>query len=140
MSELRPFWISWYAVRTDFELHSPWWTSGWRIGCDDEPDVPTICAAVMARDEEHARSLILAAYDEPRPDDLEWRFCSEKPAGWAPWVNPNGTSRFQRAAWMQWPDGDRDGRAVKAGREARDREEYEDRMATRERAAKEAGR
>jgi hypothetical protein len=67
-----------------------------------EREEKTICAAVMARDEEHARAVIVAAHDEAV--DLEWRFCSEKPAGWAPWVNPYGTSRFQRADWMVWPE------------------------------------
>lgn len=48
----RPYWVSWYQTKTlgPFELHTPWWVSGWRL--DDGGD--SICAAVMAADEDAA--------------------------------------------------------------------------------------
>lgn len=88
------FWLSWYDTRYgQWELHSPWWVSGER--CDD--GAKTICAAVEADSEEDAKRKVLEAHDE-YPDDVEWRFCEEKPDDWSPFCD-----RFNRAKWMQWP-------------------------------------
>jgi hypothetical protein len=64
---------------------------------DDTPGVDTICAAVMATSEEDAKSRITGCHDDPTVT-IEWRFCSERPAGWTPFGD-----RFRRADWMQWP-------------------------------------
>lgn len=39
------FWLSWYGElpMSEFELHSPWWISGY-----DAEDRPVICAAIQA--------------------------------------------------------------------------------------------
>lgn len=97
---LRNYWVSWYCPvgqMGKFELHWPWWVSGMRMSDDAE----TICAAVKAADENGAKAVVLASFDEPRPADLEWRFVLERERGWSPF-----TGRFQRANWMQWPTGD----------------------------------
>lgn len=93
----KAFWLSWYNVQSieTFELHRPWWISGYR----DSDDAETVCAAIIAPDEKRAKALILAAYDKP-PKSVEWRFCEERPNDWTPF-----NDRFQRADWMRWPDG-----------------------------------
>lgn len=93
------YWISWYG-KGEWELHWPWWVSGYRMDGDEDagtPDTPTICAAVQAANEEAAKEIILAAHDT-RPDNIEWRFVNERPAGWTPFCG-----RFPRADWMKWP-------------------------------------
>lgn len=94
---MRNFWISWIGPDHGFELHWPWWVSGYRLGNDEDGDTPTICAAVQAKDEDGAKEIILACHDE-RPKAIEWRFCSEREDGWSPF-----NSRFPRAKWMRWP-------------------------------------
>lgn len=91
--DLKPFWMSWWHHDRygAFELHSPWWSSGFR-----GDDATSICAAVLAEDEEAAREVVLASYDK-RPDDVEWRFTEERPLDWSPF-----TSRFRKADWMKW--------------------------------------
>ena len=115
---MKPFWISWrhyYDHYSEFELHTPWWCSG------SGEDFDTICAAVMAKNEDDARKQILASYDElpentkdleiwimpdeggcvklPTPfDGLVWRFCNEKPKGWSPYGD-----RFPEPDWAKWP-------------------------------------
>lgn len=88
---IRPFWVSWYGTGKEFELHSPWWISGWR---DDQP---TICAAVRAIDELSAKAQIIDAHDEVLDKLPEWRFVEERPEDWSPF-----SGRFPRADWMQW--------------------------------------
>lgn len=91
---MKNWWISWECpndLMGKFELHSPWWVSGY----NDEME--TICAAVQAPDEEGAKRLIIMAHDEPRPRDLVWRFVSERPSDWLPF-----SGRFPRADWMKW--------------------------------------
>jgi hypothetical protein len=90
-----PFWLSWYAHPDDgpFELHSPWWVSGFTM---EEVERSTIVAAVRAVDEEDAWEIVRASYDTP-PTRLEVRFCEvlrKTPFG----------SRFPRADWMVWAD------------------------------------
>lgn len=76
-----------------FTLESPWWISGMAGSRDAE----SVCAAVMATDEEDAMRVILAAHDNPEVE-LEWRFVEQREDGWAPF-----SSRFQRVEWMRWP-------------------------------------
>ncbi len=92
MSNVENYWISWFdPCYGGWELHSPWWVSGYR-GSDD---APTICAAVKAESAEEAKASIHRAYD--MPCTLEFRFVEEKPPGWSPF-----SDRFRRAEWMQW--------------------------------------
>lgn len=93
---MKSYWLSWYCpleLRGMFELHWPWWVSGVRLGDEAE----TVCAAVRAESEKAAKRIIIDAHDEPRPDDLEWRFIEERPADWSPF-----NDRFQKADWMKW--------------------------------------
>lgn len=89
------YWISWYSSKAlgPFELHSPWWISGYV--CDSE-NTPTICAAVRAPDEHGARELVMKSYDK-RPEKLDWRFCESRDPNWCPYGD-----RFPRAEWMKW--------------------------------------
>ena len=88
------WWISWYntAPLSSFELHSPWWVSGYR--CSD--DAETIVAAVRAVDETAAWAQVQDAYDD-EPDSLERRFT--EPLTASPF-----TGRFPQAGWMAWDD------------------------------------
>ena len=93
---MKRFWISWWHPGGAFELHTPWWRSGW-----DEEGRASICAAVLAHDEEDAMRVVTRAYEDfERASDIEWRFVHERPADWSPF-----SERFQRADWMQWPAG-----------------------------------
>jgi hypothetical protein len=96
MSE-RNFWVSWYSPDElgSWELHSPWWVSGWAV--TETEDVQTICAAIKAKDEDDARTRVLASYDKP-PATVAWRFVEERPADWTPF-----NDRFLKADWMVWP-------------------------------------
>jgi hypothetical protein len=89
------FWISWYHHPDDgpFELHRPWWVSGFTM---EEPQRDTIVAAVQAESVEAAWEVIHQAYDTP-PTRIETRFCE-------PLDNrPVFSDRFPRADWMKWP-------------------------------------
>lgn len=96
---MKRFWVSWYdTCGGKYELHSPWWRSGFRMGgADGETEEPTVCAAIEATDEDAAKAAVIAAHDEPRPDDLEWRFVEERPDDWSPYCD-----RFRAAPWMKW--------------------------------------
>ena len=91
------FWLSWYAVNDTpsalgaFELHSPWWVSG-----EGEDDV-SVCAAVIADNEEQAKAAIVASYDD-KSVFLKWRFVHQKDDNWSPF-----SGRFPQAPWMVWP-------------------------------------
>lgn len=87
------FWISWFHKKefSPFELHTPWWVSGY-----DGDGSETVCAALIADDDEKAREMIYACYDV-RPDVIEWRFCHSKEEDWSPFCD-----RFPRAGWMKW--------------------------------------
>lgn len=94
MSELVLWWVSWVQpkeLHSSFEYHGPWWISGE----DDEGHAYTICAAVMAKDEEAAKRVILDAFDA-EPGELTWRFAKERDG--SPF-----SDRFPRADWMRWP-------------------------------------
>ena len=94
---LNEYWISWYhnPEYGTFELHTPWWISGYTMG---EPQKSIIVGAVRAESEEEAWATVLASYDTP-PEKVTERFCDPMKAPY-PWDNPHG--RFQRADWMQW--------------------------------------
>lgn len=97
-TDMKNYWVSWYDTRYGkWELHSPWWVSGERMS----DGAKTICAAIRVPDEDTAKQLIILVHDEPRPDELEWRFISEKDDNWTPFCD-----RFQRADWMEWPPHD----------------------------------
>lgn len=94
------WWLSWYSEHLGaFELHSPWWISGYAYDYrgDEEIERATVCAAVRAATEEDAKAVILASHDD-KTVVLEWRFCEDK----GPDYDPFG-GRFPRAAWMVWP-------------------------------------
>lgn len=106
---MRNFWISWYQPVTDdsteFELHSPWWVSGYapmpgttRQDIEDETAqwLDMYCAAVQAESEDAAKEMIFACYDV-RPPDLAFRFCEPRDVTWTPFCG-----RFPKADWMVW--------------------------------------
>jgi hypothetical protein len=64
---------------------------------EDDGDIPTICAAIIAEDEEAARRIVIEAHDKPVVP--EWRFVEARPEDWTPFCD-----RFQRKDWMKWPD------------------------------------
>lgn len=90
--EKRGWWIGWYNTvdLATFELHSPWWISGYRD--DDE----TMVAAVWAADEDEAFEIVRAAYDED-PGPLERRLAGELEPDDSPF-----SDRFPQSAWMAW--------------------------------------
>lgn len=91
------YWISWYseASADTFELHSPWWTSGYAF----DPDRDILVAAVRASDEAEAWAIIEGAYDNPG-GVYERRFCDVLPESVPPF-----SDRFPQAEWMAWePD------------------------------------
>jgi hypothetical protein len=93
------YWISWYHNPEDgpFELHTPWWISGYTMG---DPEKQTIVGGIRAESEEAAYEAVRASYDTP-PTELEERFCEQLLEGdRLPWSNPHG--RFQLADWMKW--------------------------------------
>lgn len=103
MTELKAFWVSWYApieLHKTFEYHGPCWISG-ETG---DGDAYTVCAAVMAKDEDDAQRIIASAFDQP-PGDLDWRFHEERDAEWSPF-----SGRFPKADWMLWPFPGSDGK------------------------------
>ena len=100
---MKQFWVSWYHRPNigAFELHSPWWVSGYKppngdMDAPDEAWEPSVCAAVRAESEEAAQEAIYACYDV-RPANLEVRFVEERDADWTPFCD-----RFRKADWMKW--------------------------------------
>lgn len=94
---MRPFWISWQSSE-NFELHHPWWVSGYAANkTTGHYDVMIVCAAVLAENKEGAKKAVLDAFGSP-PKDIEWRFVIEQNQGWSPFCD-----RFPRADWMKWP-------------------------------------
>jgi hypothetical protein len=87
------WWMGWYSTLplATFELHSPWWVSGYR-----EDDM-TMVAAVRAEAPEEAEEIIRLAYDDP-PEEIEWRWEPE-PLDRSPF-----TDRFPQASWMAWDE------------------------------------
>lgn len=97
----KSYWISWYSHEpiNEFELHSPWWISGWTSNSLGDWDIPTVIAAVRAPDADAAVTMIRNAYDNP-PTVLSLRFCDEILK-----ADPF-SERFPKEHWMEW-DGDR---------------------------------
>ena len=87
---MQDFWVSWYSYTplSEFELHSPWWRSGYA------EDAEIVVAAVRAADEYAAFAQVRAAYDND-PGPLEERFC--EPLSRSPF-----SDRFPQSAWMAW--------------------------------------
>lgn len=93
---MKNYWLSWYGNSMAFELHWPWWVSGYRM---DDNETPTIVGSVRAPNEWIAKEIVTASYDDP-PPSLEWRFVEERPDDWTPYES----DRFPRADWMpDWP-------------------------------------
>lgn len=93
---MRQYWLSWISPSDlwgKFELHQPWWVSGY-----DSDDNQTICAAIRAYTEKEAKKIVMECYDAC-PPPIIWRFVNEMGANWSPF-----NSRFRRAKWMRWPD------------------------------------
>jgi len=89
MSTKKRFWVSWYTDEMGtWELHFPWWTSGY------SDTFYIICAAVVAENEDQVREIIYSCYDK-RPDNLEFSFINERPDDWSPF-----NDRFQAKDWM----------------------------------------
>lgn len=91
---MKNYWISWvhFPSMGEFELHSPWWYTGYIPSNDGS----TVCAAIKAESERDAKAQIIRCHDVP-PNDLQWRFCEERPSDWTPFGD-----RFPRADWMKW--------------------------------------
>lgn len=90
---MKSYWLSWWTTdeHGGFELHWPWWISGYR------DDASSICAAVRAESEDAAREIVLASYDK-RPGDVEFRFVEKRPDDWTPY-----NDRFKKGDWMpEW--------------------------------------
>lgn len=85
---MKLFWISWYQptedYRTIYDKRKESEPFGHRYWCSgetcSEPTTWTMCAMVDASSEEDAMALVLSYW----PEAEEWRFCEEKPTGWAP--------------------------------------------------------
>lgn len=101
------YWVSFWLKETSasaFEYHGPWWISGYCSSNetpassieDVEFDLISICAAVKADNDDHAKDLINKCFD-PGYQLHEWRFCESRPDGWSP-----GSDRFPMADWMKW--------------------------------------
>ncbi len=91
---MQVWWLSWYDHGEGaFELHSPWWVSGY-----DADDNTIIVAAVRAENEEAAWGKIRLSYDNP-PEGVHERFIEECKSDFVPFGG-----RFGKAAWMEWTD------------------------------------
>lgn len=92
------WWVSWYSPATldSFELHAPWWISGWS---GENMDTPTIVAAIQAEDEDEVWNIVRGAYDNP-PASVEDRFCEPMNADWY-----FDSDRFPKQPWMEWLPG-----------------------------------
>lgn len=98
---MNEYWISWTSVMEDeggFELHSPWWVSGWSITEDDKEE-SIFVGAIRADSEEDAWAKIAAAYDTPPEKGVNQRFIEELKAPY-PWEHES--PRFPLGDWMDW--------------------------------------
>lgn len=96
--KLTPYWVSWWRdPSVGFELHSPWWVTGYRYVGLPAIEQASICAAIMAEDDIDARCRVALAHDR-EPQNLDFRFSASKAAEWSPFCD-----RFPRASWMVWP-------------------------------------
>lgn len=90
------WWLSFYAETPldEFELHSPWWISGY-----DADGVSIVVAAVQAPDQSAAWEQVRTAYDTP-PASLRQRFIDVQAPDWSPF-----SERFPQGEWMAWEPG-----------------------------------
>ena len=90
----KAYWLSWYttAEHGGWELHSPWWISGY--SGDGEETI--IVAAVRANSPEEAEEVVVNSYDTP-PEYLRFRFNDE-------FDRSPFSDRFPQAEWMAWDD------------------------------------
>ena len=88
------YWISWYSPETnsEFEIHSPWWISGYSF----DPDAVILVAAIRAESEEAAWKFIRDSYDE-EPEITE-RFIEDL-GDKTPF-----SGRFPQSSWMAWDE------------------------------------
>lgn len=95
------WWISWFSPEEygGFELHVPFWRSGWYF-TNDSKEVTIFVAAVRADNEDEAFAQIASAYFEPPTGGVSRRFCLplEEPYPW----DREGT-RFVKEDWMDLP-------------------------------------
>lgn len=88
----RIYWLSWMQPTKDFRpLAFPprepilgWWRSG------ETDDGWTLCAMVLAPDEQSAKALIRTEW----PEAEQWRFCDEK-------ASAGLSDRFPLSDWMR---------------------------------------
>lgn len=86
------WWISFYVPdgsMGEFELHSPWWISGYG---DDET---TIVAAVKADDEDGAWQQVIDSFDDEA--NYRERFIEPLPDDRSAF-----SDRFPKSKWMAW--------------------------------------
>lgn len=89
------WWVSWYSPHRAFELHSPWWISGYSF----DPPADVVVAAVRAPSVEAAWETIRLCYDDP-PEIVIQRFCDPLDR------DDPFSDRFPKADWHAWePDG-----------------------------------
>lgn len=95
------WWVSWFSPEEygGFELHIPFWRSGWYF-TNDSKEVTIFVAAVSGASEEDVFAKISAAYDTPPVDGVSKRFCEplQQPYPW----EREGT-RFVKEDWMELP-------------------------------------
>jgi hypothetical protein len=90
------WWVSWYCPSESmplFELHSPWWVSGYAF----EPDRHIVVAAIRADSEESVWEKVRSAFDTPV--EIEERFIEPVPHMSEPF-----SDRFPKASWMAWDE------------------------------------
>jgi hypothetical protein len=92
---MKAYWLSRYTETRAFELHSPWWCSGYADGPEGE-ELTIMVAAVLAESEEAAWEQVRLSYDHP-PDEIQERFIQEIPLSKNPF-----SGRFPEADWMAW--------------------------------------
>lgn len=100
---MNEYWISWtscFDVDGGFELHSPWWISGWSYNEKDQEE-SVFVGAIRADSEDEAFAKISAAYDAVPDGGVSRRFIEifEKDEK-KPWEREGG--RFQLGDWMEW--------------------------------------
>jgi len=78
------YWVSfWSADPSKWEYHGPWWVTGYRDVEDSQQE--SICAAVVADNDDHARRIIEDAHDKGHAP-VEWRFITENEPTWSPFM------------------------------------------------------
>lgn len=89
------YWVSYYVPTDrlkDFELHSPWWVSGYTM---EDRERSTVVAAIRAENETEAAAKFKAAFDSH--PEFEERFIE-------PLLHTPFSDRFPKADWMEWSE------------------------------------